>query len=616
MRIIEKLICCVFFSVKLGSVNSQTLPVNLKPILDYPMRDVSICLGPDSTYYMTGTTGDPDMWGVTADIKIFKSTDLKKWLPVVTKPRKRATVWNVDREGTWEKSIPMRDGAPFRPLWAPEIHYFNHHFFLTYCLPNHGSGILKSTTGKAEGPYIKALKIDAPINQDIDPALFRDDDGKVYLVSGEGNITPLKNDLSATAGPAVLAVPTNAKHVGFEGCFLFKRDGKYYMSGAEFIDGNYQCFVASANYIYGPYSNRYLVIPHGGHNSFFKDLEGNWWASFFGNDSNAPFRDRPALIKIIFDDNGIVKMAEEPKLLKELSSPIIFKGNDSTAYRDPAVIYEANQFHLFFTLTKIESDGKVYMYLASSVSNDLKNWSAINILTPRNQALDYSSPGNIIRFNNEWIICLQTYPRPNYTSNQMPKYGSENARLYIMRSKDLRNWSSPELLQVKGPTIGFSEMGRMIDPYLFEDKDEKGKWWCFYKQNGVSRSYSYDLKTWTYAGHAPAGENVCVLVKNNQYFLMHSPENGIGIKTSNNLIDWKDWGGLITLDQQNWNWAKGRITAGALLDLNANKSFKNYLLFFHGSGPLSEKQGDFDKNASIGIAWSNNLIDWNWPANK
>ncbi|MDQ6762706.1 MAG: hypothetical protein M3015_08765 [Bacteroidota bacterium] len=33
-------------------------------------------------------------------------------------------------------------------------------------------------------------------------------------------------------------------------------------------------------------------------------------------------------------------------------------------------------------------------------------------------------------------------------------------------------------------------------------------------------------------------------------------------------------------------------------------------MFFHGSGPLKEEEGDFDKNASIGIAWSNNLVQW------
>jgi hypothetical protein len=36
-------------------------------------------------------------------------------------------------------------------------------------------------------------------------------------------------------------------------------------------------------------------------------------------------------------------------------------------------------------------------------------------------------------------------------------------------------------------------------------------------------------------------------------------------------------------------------------------------MFFHGSRPNTEEGGDFDKNASIGIAWSGDLLNWNWP---
>jgi hypothetical protein len=67
------------------------------------------------------------------------------------------------------------------------------------------------------------------------------------------------------------------------------------------------------------------------------------------------------------------------------------------------------------------------------------------------------------------------------------------------------------------------------------------------------------------------------------------------------------------LGQSGWEWAKGRITAGVVVKLEDNLEAK-YLMFFHGSGPLTEKQGDFDKNASIGIAWSKDLINWEWPA--
>lgn len=68
----------------------------------------------------------------------------------------------------------------------------------------------------------------------------------------------------------------------------------------------------------------------------------------------------------------------------------------------------------------------------------------------------------------------------------MPRFGTGDARLSTTRSRDLRNWTTPELLHGKGPDIDEEAMGRMIDPYLLADKDAPGKWWCFYKQNGVS----------------------------------------------------------------------------------------------------------------------------------
>ncbi|WP_206670807.1 hypothetical protein [Cyclobacterium xiamenense] len=49
------------------------------------------------------------------------------------------------------------------------------------------------------------------------------------------------------------------------------------------------------------------------------------------------------------------------------------------------------------------------------------------------------------------------------------------------------------------------------------------------------------------------------------------------------------------------NWVKGRVTAGTLVHLPEREEFGKYLLFFHGSGPKSEGEGDFDKNASIGM---------------
>tara|TARA_B100001029_G_C15019471_1_gene429562 strand:+ start:245 stop:1213 length:969 start_codon:yes stop_codon:yes gene_type:complete len=307
-----------------------------------------------------------------------------------------------------------------------------------------------------------------------------------------------------------------------------------------------------------------------------------------------------------------INLNGQNKILKDINSPVLFKGDQKTAYRDPAVLFHNDQFFLFFTLVKTINE-EIYSFTATSKSFDLINWSPIKILTPRDQNLNFCSPGNVVRYNGKWLLCLQTYPRPDYISGDKVRYGSDDSRVFIMESKDLKNWSPPKLLKVKGPSISKDKMGRMIDPYLIEDKDEKGKWWCFYKQNGVSMSYTYDFLNWTFYGNTKSGENVCVLNDEGEYVMFHSPSNGIGIKRSSNLKDWHSFGNLITLGQKHWWWAKGRITAGAVVDLREIKGIERYVMFFHGSGPNKESEGDFDKNSSLGIAWSDDLVNWDWP---
>ena len=154
-------------------------------------------------------------------------------------------------------------------------------------------------------------------------------------------------------------------------------------------------------------------------------------------------------------------------------------------------------------------------------------------------------------------------------------------------------------------------MGRMIDPFLLQDKDEPGKWWCFFKQNGASMSWSRDFTNWAFSGQIEAGENVCVLPADGEYVMFHSPGNGVGVKRSRDLREWRDEG-RITLGQKDWPWAKGRLTAGFVLDLRNEPRIGKYIMFFHGSGPENEKTM-FDNFASIGLAWSDDLKEWDWP---
>lgn len=294
--------------------------------------------------------------------------------------------------------------------------------------------------------------------------------------------------------------------------------------------------------------------------------------------------------------------------------PRILRGDARNAFRDPSAVWHDGFFHLFFTWVEVEADGQVFSYCATSKSRDLMTWTPPRKLTPRDNAKDFGSPGDVVRAGDEWVLCLQTYPRPGNVFDGKPHYGNANARLWTMRSKDLETWSAPELLRVKGPDVPVEEMGRMIDPYLLRDGD--GMWWCFYKQNGASMSKSRDLRTWTPVGRTEAGENVCVLRDGVRWLMYHSPQDGIGVKSSTDLIHWTDEPGRITLGQKDWLWARGRLTAGFVLDARKIPGVGGWLMFFHGSGPRKEQEGDFDCNASIGVVRSKTATFENWEGMK
>jgi beta-xylosidase len=298
---------------------------SLRPLVDVQMRDVSICLGGDGNYYLTGTTGK-NIWVQNDGIELWRSPDLKTWEPM-------GFVWLIERDGTWQKQWTKkvgRDGKEFdrRSVWAPEIHYFKNNYYLAYCITGLGTGVLRSTTGKPEGPYAPTHGTAGPLTKGIDASLFCDDDGSVYFAWGSGWYVKLNDDLSALAGDPIMVHcnppdldPANhhgskycpdMTHVGFEGAFLFKANGKYHMACAERPgDGRYSCFIASADSLAGPWGARYEAVPCGGHNVFFQDKQGNWWSTLFGNDREVALRERPAILPVVFGNDGRISVAPE-----------------------------------------------------------------------------------------------------------------------------------------------------------------------------------------------------------------------------------------------------------------------------------------------------------------
>jgi len=220
----------------------------------------------------------------------------KKVTSYKTKPL--GLIWSLDKDATWAKDYKVGRSARRRALWAPEIHYIKGSFWLIYSMNYGGCGLLKSTTGKPDGPLT---------NGRIDASLFQDDDGKVYFIYQNGLFARMKDDMTGFAEEPRLLTPANNKQVGFEGAFLTKYNGKYILICAESNNNNgvrtYDSMLAVANNIYGPYGDRYLVIQHGGHNMIFKTKEGKWMSTFFGSDDTSIFSEKPGILPMEFSSD-------------------------------------------------------------------------------------------------------------------------------------------------------------------------------------------------------------------------------------------------------------------------------------------------------------------------
>lgn len=285
----------------------------IRPLFDVHLRDTCICNGNDGFYYLTGSIGD-DIWDHNDGIQLWRSADLRLWEDL-------GIVWSFERDATWQKQWRVHHNKPIRSIWAPEIHHIKGNFYLTYATPPGGTGILKSVSGEAKGVYINALSEDKPLTDDIDASLFCDDDGSVYFIYSGGYIAKMNEDMSGLAEKPVRLLcdkrDENPNHhgaskyngqdeIGFEGAAMFKRNGRYYLSCADKYNGRYSSIAAWSENIYGPYHDRHEAIKCGGHNNYFKDNSGQWWGTFFGNDEFSPFREKPAIIKVYFDEKDLI----------------------------------------------------------------------------------------------------------------------------------------------------------------------------------------------------------------------------------------------------------------------------------------------------------------------
>ncbi len=304
------LLATLFLSAALHAAEPGTLARN--PIIHADVPDMAMIRVGD-TYYMSSTT-----MHLSPGLPIMKSTDLVNWEIV-----SYAYDTLADNDALTLQKGRNAYGAG---SWASSLRYHKGTFYATTFSSTSGRTHIYRTTDIEKGPW--AENSFRPSLHDH--SLFFDDDGRVFMLYGVGNLrlVELNEDLSGLkVGGFDAVVVTNAHsvvtmNVGLraEGSQLIKHDGKYYLFNICWPRGGMRTVVIHrADKLTGPWEGRLGLQDKGvAQGSIIDTPSGEWFAYLF-RDFGAVGR-IPYLVPMQWEDGWPV-IGVDGKVPDELNLP-------------------------------------------------------------------------------------------------------------------------------------------------------------------------------------------------------------------------------------------------------------------------------------------------------
>lgn len=273
------------------------------PIIWADVPDPSV-IRVGNVYYMTSTT-----MHMNPGVPIMRSEDLVNWEIV-------NYVYHI-LDDSDKQTLRNGQDEYGQGSWASSLRYNNGTFYVVFSSGSIGKTFIYQTENIEKGPWTRST-----INHLYhDMSLLFDDDGRVYMVHGSGDIwlTELTADATGVKedGLNQVIIPDSSliagSNVGLpaEGAHLHKIDGKYYIFLITWPAGGIRtqlCYRADS--ITGPYEGRVVLSDRGiAQGGLVETQDGDWYALLF-QDHGAVGR-IPFLIPVtwdndwpIFGDNG------------------------------------------------------------------------------------------------------------------------------------------------------------------------------------------------------------------------------------------------------------------------------------------------------------------------
>lgn len=262
---------------------------------------ISLALDAQSSDNGDGTFSNPVIWADCPDPDVirvgedfyFVSTTMHLMPGAPVMHSKDLVNWEIvsyifDRiEETPRYSL--QEGTVYgRGQWATSLRYHDGRFY-AYFTPNDQpyKGYVY-TTADPRGKW----ELHSVIPHFHDASFFFDDDGKVYMVYGTGQIRELRSDLTDVQEGGLdtrLFERDREENNLLEGSRMIKKDGRYYLLMISWPRGGIRREVCyRADRIEGPYEKKVILeTPFGGlgdgvaQGTIFDDAQGNWYGMLF-----------------------------------------------------------------------------------------------------------------------------------------------------------------------------------------------------------------------------------------------------------------------------------------------------------------------------------------------
>lgn len=476
----------------------------LNPILAGFYPDPSICRV-DNDYYLVTSS-----FTYFPGIPIFKSQDLVNWKQIghVITRDDQADFSNFDIS---------------RGLFAPTIRYHNGVFYVICTNVSQGGNFIVTAKDPA-GEWSEPIWI--PEIDGIDPDLFFDEDGKVYIAHNgppPNNITKhdghraiyiweydLDNQKIASSQKLLIDGGTDMakKPVWIEAPHIIKKDSYYYLICAEGgTSTDHSEVVFRSKNIYGPYesfeSNPILTQRHlseslpnritsTGHADFVETQNGDWWAVYLGcrpYEGNYYNTGRETFMLPVTWKDGwpIVENGNEPH-------PFVHKRPDlPLAPSSEKTVALSGNFEIQEDFDKDDLD-LYWTFLRTPKGNWVTLKDGKLLLKPRTETIrDKASPSFIAR--RQQHLVFETSTKFTFTpinANQTAGLVAfQNDNHYIMIGKRLNKDGIAEVFVERASLKDNDGIPTILNTQIL-DKDSKD---LFVKIEGKNRFYSFYYKT-------------------------------------------------------------------------------------------------------------------------